>query len=65
MYLSPGAGVESETSWVNKGSVAFMMDNLIADYGVEPFVLVILNNFAVNFDVDNLINNVVPLVEAN
>lgn len=65
MYLSHGAGLESETSWVNKGSVSFMMDNLIADYGVEPFVLVILNNFAVNFDVDNLINNVVPLVEAN
>ncbi len=65
LYLSHGAGLESETSWVNKGSVAFMMDNLIADYGVEPFVLVVLNNYAVNFDVANFINNVVPLVEEN
>ena len=65
MYLSHGAGLESETSWVNKGSVSFMMDNLIADYGVEPFVLVVINNYAVNFDVENFINNVVPLVEAN
>lgn len=65
LYLSHGAGLESETSWVNKGSVCNMMDNLIADYGVEPFVLVILNNYAVDFDVENLINNIIPLVEEN
>lgn len=65
LYISHGAGVESETSWVNKGSVCNMMDNLIADYGVEPFVLVIINNYAVDFDADNLVDNIVPLVEAN
>ena len=65
LYISHGAGVESETSWVNKGSVCNVMDNLIADYGVEPFVLVIINNYAVGFDADNLVDNIVPLVEAN
>ena len=65
LYLSHGAGVESETSWVNKGSVSFIMDNLIADYGVEPFVVAIINNYSVNFDVENLTENIVPLVETN
>ena len=63
LYISHGGGVESETSWVNKGSVCNVMDNLIADYGVEPFVLVIINNYAVGFDADNLVDNIVPLVE--
>ena len=65
LYLSHGAGVESEMSWWNKGSVGNMMDNLIADYDVEPFVLVLINNYAVDFDVENLTQNIVPLVEAN
>lgn len=65
LYLSHGAGVESEMSWWNKGSVGNMTDNLIADYDVEPFVLVLINNYAVDFDVENLTKNIVPLVEAN
>ncbi|MDO4546924.1 MAG: alpha/beta hydrolase-fold protein [Clostridia bacterium] len=65
LYLSHGAGVESEMSWWNKGSAGNIMDNLIADYGVEPFVVVLINNYAVNFDYDNLTENIVPLVEAN
>lgn len=65
LYLSHGAGVESEMSWWNKGSVGNMMDNLIADKKVEPFVLVLVNNYAVGFDADNLTENIVPLVEAN
>lgn len=63
LYLSHGAGVESEMSWWNKGSVGNITDNLFADYGVEPFVIVLVNNYAVNFDAYNLVNNIVPLVE--
>ena len=70
LYISHGNGVESETSWYNKGSVAYMLDNLIAQGRVEPFVLVSINNYAVaetlgEYDVDNLINNIMPYVEAN
>ena len=65
LYLSHGAGVESETSWVNKGSACNIMDNLIANGDVEPFVLVVINNYAVGFDIENLTANIVPLVEEN
>ena len=65
LYLSHGAGVESEMSWWNKGSVGNILDNLFADYGVEPFVVVMINNYSVNFDDENLTANIVPLVEAN
>ncbi len=64
LYISHGGGVESETSWYNKGSLANITDNLIADGAVEPMVVVILNNFAVNFDEDSFVNDVLPLVEA-
>ena len=65
LYLSHGAGLESETSWVNKGSVCNIMDNLIAEGAVEPFVVAIINNYAVSFDVENLSENIVPLIEEN
>ena len=65
LYLSHGAGVESEMSWWNKGSVGNMLDNLIAQNVVEPFVVVLINNYAVNFDAENLTKNIVPLVEEN
>jgi len=65
LYLSHGAGAESETSWINKGSLCNMMDNLIAEKTIEPFVVVVINNYAVNFDYPNLINNIVPFIESN
>ena len=65
LYISHGSGVESEYSWFNKGCMEEILDNLIADYGVEPFVVVSLNSYATSFDDDNVIENVIPLVEAN
>lgn len=65
LYLSHGAGVESEMSWWNKGSVGNILDNLIVQKVVEPFVVVLINNYAVNFDAENLTKNIVPLVEKN
>ena len=64
LYISHGGGAESETSWYNKGSLANITDNLMAEGIVEPMVVVILNNFAVNFSEDSLINDVLPLVES-
>lgn len=65
LYLSHGGGVESATSWYNKGSMANIMDNLIAAGLVEPFVVVCMDNYRVGFNEDNLINNIIPFVEAN
>lgn len=39
LYLQHGAG-ENETSWVYNGRVAYIMDNLIADGKIPPFVIV-------------------------
>lgn len=63
LYASHGSGVESETSWWNKGVIGNITDNLIADYGVEPFVIVMLNNYADSFDHMNMIDNIIPLIE--
>ena len=65
LYISHGSGLESEYSWFNKGCMEEMLDNLIADHGVEPFVVVSLNSYATSFDDDNVIENVIPLVETN
>ena len=64
LYISHGGGLESETSWYNKGSLANITDNLIAEGVVEPMVVVIINNYAVDFDEDSFMADVVPLVEA-
>ena len=64
LYAAHGSGIESETSWWNKGVIGNLTDNLIADYGVEPFVIVLTNNYADSFDHMNVLNNVVPLVES-
>ena len=64
LYISHGAGSESETSWYNKGSLAFITDNLIADGVIEPMVVVIINNYSVGFNYDSFIADVVPLVES-
>ena len=39
LYLQHGAG-ENETSWIYNGRVNHIMDNLIADGKVEPFIIV-------------------------
>lgn len=65
LYISHGGGLESETSWYNKGSLHNITDNVMADGLVEPTVVVILNNYAVDFDTESFINDVLPLVEAN
>ena len=63
LYISHGGGLESETSWYNKGSLANIADNLMASGAVEPAVIVILNNYAVDFDLTSFINEVVPMIE--
>lgn len=63
LYASHGGGIESETSWWNKGVLGPITDNLIADYGVEPFVVVMMNNYADIFDHNNFLENIVPLIE--
>ena len=39
LYLQHGAG-ENETSWIYDGKVNHIMDNLIADGKIEPFIVV-------------------------
>lgn len=63
LYASHGSGVESETSWWNKGVIGNITDNLFSQQGVEPFVIVLLNNYADSFDHINMLKNVVPLIE--
>ena len=65
LYLSHGSGLESEYSWVNKGSLVNMMDNLVAQERCEPFVVVSLNSYATSFNDANVIENIIPLVEEN
>ena len=65
LYALHGLGVESETSWWNKGAVGNMTDNLIADYGMEPYVVIMPNNYADSFDYTNLLRNIIPAVEVN
>ena len=64
LYISHGSGLESEYSWFNKGSLANIMDNLIAQGRCEPFVVVALNSYATSFDDANVVENVLPLVES-
>lgn len=63
LYAAHGSGIESETSWWNKGVIGNITDNLIADYGLEPMVIVLLNNYADSFDYHNLLERIVPLIE--
>ena len=64
LYALHGSGVESETSWWNKGAIGNLTDNLIADCGVEPFVIVMPNSYADSFDYENILENILPAVEA-
>lgn len=68
LYVNHGAGTESATSWYNKGALGNIMDNLIAEGKVEPFVAVMIDNTTdkgAKFAEDNLIENILPFVEAN
>ncbi len=42
LYLQHGAG-ENETCWVHNGKVNFIMDNLIAEGKIVPFIIVMNN----------------------
>lgn len=64
LYISHGGGLESETSWYNKGSLGYITDNLIAEGLLEPTVVVSINNYATDFNVESFIHDAVPLVEA-
>ena len=65
LYALHGSGIESETSWWNKGVIGNLTDNLVADYGIEPFVIVMPNSYADSFDYNNITERVIPLVEEN
>jgi enterochelin esterase-like enzyme len=47
LYLQHGAG-ENETGWGNQGHAGWIMDNLIAEGKVTPFIIV-MENSSVNF----------------
>ena len=53
LYLSHGASgdkVGNELRWMNEGAVANIMDNLVANGGIEPFVVVTMNNQDLGWD---------------
>lgn len=74
LYLQHG-GTENETVWTSCGRVNFIMDNLIAEGGCVPFIIV-MNNGMLRYDtlpapnyVDDcfenmLINDCIPFIEA-
>lgn len=70
LYLSHGGG-GNETDWFAGGSVDYIYDNLIADGKVEPTVIITMENATYNWMkgldkvVANIVNYVVPYVEAN
>ena len=69
LYLSHGGG-GNEVEWMYIGSAVNIMDNLIAEGLVEKTILVTMDNtYLGNFDMEkvnkNLIENVIPYVEAN
>ena len=63
LYALHGSGIESETSWWNKGVLGNLMDNLAADYNIDPFVVVMPNNYSDSFDYHNIIDRIIPLAE--
>ena len=44
LYLQHGAG-EDDTGWGNQGHAGLIMDNLIADGKVKPFIIVMANSY--------------------
>ena len=77
LYLQHGGG-EDETGWAEQGRVAVVLDNLIAAGKAEPMLVVMANgnvsgpggargysSAAMTAFGDELLNNVVPFVEAH
>lgn len=79
LYLQHGWG-EDETAWMNQGRANLIMDNLIADGKIKPFIIV--NTYGMtndirpgqgggmrNFKIDPfqtvLVNELIPYVDAN
>ena len=76
LYLQHGWG-EDETAWSNQGHANLIMDNLIAESKVEPFIIVMtygmtnevkfggLRDFKVDAFQAVLVDELVPYVDAN
>ena len=62
LYISHGAG-GNEVEWHYIGATDNIFDNLIAEGLVEPTIVVSTDAYNVGNYVDNLWNNVVPLIE--
>lgn len=76
LYLQHGWG-EDETAWTNQGHANLIMDNLIADGKIRPFIIVMtygmtneirfggLRNFKVDAFQTVLVDELIPYVDAN
>jgi enterochelin esterase-like enzyme len=76
LYLQHGWG-EDETAWSNQGHANLIMDNLIAEGKIDPFIIVMtygmtndikfggLRNFKVDTFQTVLVDELIPYVDAN
>jgi enterochelin esterase-like enzyme len=76
LYLQHGWG-EDETAWTNQGHANLIMDNLIAEGSIEPFLIVMTYGMTndvqigglASFDIDPfrtvLVDELIPYVDAN
>lgn len=76
LYLQHGWG-EDETAWSNQGHANLIMDNLIADGKIQPFIIVMtygmtnevkfggLRNFKADTFQTVLVDELIPYVDAN
>jgi len=77
LYLQHGWG-EDETAWSNQGHANLIMDNLIAENKVEPFIIVMtygmtnemrfgagLRNFKIDTFQTVLVDELIPYIDAN
>ncbi|GAC1395530.1 MAG: hypothetical protein NVSMB63_15770 [Sediminibacterium sp.] len=77
LYLQHGWG-EDETAWSNQGHANLIMDNLIAENKIEPFIIVMtygmtnemrfgggLRNFKVDTFQTVLVDELIPYIDAN
>jgi len=76
LYLQHGWG-EDETAWSNQGRANLIMDNMIAEGKVEPFIIVMtygmtndvkmggMRNFKIEPFQTVLVNELIPFIDAN
>lgn len=76
LYLQHGWG-EDETAWTNQGRANLIMDNLIAEGKIEPFIIVMtygitneikfggLRNFKIDTFQTVLVEELIPYIDAN